>query len=338
MRMTLDLFDELSNAEICCFFHNCMWQFWYSEVIVYFLEVGGLLSTHGSHRSCLIRVFVSVYNLYRHWHTTLDGFWSIHGSHRFCWVLDVFVTKQDISWVDSSTHGSSRSWSLGFWFWLESLGVFAASSYFWIHFFHPIIFEGNIRWWSKWKKILFLKWFLQIPSQQLSRCNKLGVYRKGWSHYILFDRISILFVEQVVISTHYGSWCFIHFFCLCHGRRGASKSISYGSLWSLSMGFTAVKNTVCLSLLEYWWSVYWLHIQYEKCFRRKCSESIHFLQCRRSMRLRPWNILKSSQIKNFLFWRISTVLKSFLLLALPAILLFHTTSDKHWECSNSFRR
>ena len=41
-------------------------------------------------------------------------------------------------------------------------------------------------------------WFLQIPSQQLSRYNKLGVYRKGWLHYILFDRIWILYVEQAV--------------------------------------------------------------------------------------------------------------------------------------------
>ena len=47
MRMTFDLFDELLNSEMFCFFHNCMWQSWYSEVNVYFLELGGLLSTHG---------------------------------------------------------------------------------------------------------------------------------------------------------------------------------------------------------------------------------------------------------------------------------------------------
>ena len=41
-------------------------------------------------------------------------------------------------------------------------------------------------------------WSLQIPTQQLSRYNTLGVYRKGWLHYILFDRTSILFVEQAV--------------------------------------------------------------------------------------------------------------------------------------------
>ena len=32
----------------------------------------------------------------------------------------------------------------------------------------------------------------------LSRYNKLGVYRRGWLRSILFDRTSILFVEQAV--------------------------------------------------------------------------------------------------------------------------------------------
>ena len=36
-----------------------------------------------------------------------------------------------------------------------------------------------------------------------------------------------------------------------HARRGAFKSISYGSLCSLFIRFTAVKNTVCLSLLKF---------------------------------------------------------------------------------------
>ena len=50
------------------------------------------------------------------------------------------------------------------------------------------------------------------------------------------------------------------------------------------MGFTAVKNTVCvsclnfvlpLSILNLWWSVNWLHILYDKCTRRNCSELTH---------------------------------------------------------------
>ena len=41
-------------------------------------------------------------------------------------------------------------------------------------------------------------WFLQISSQLLSRYNKLGVYRRGWLRSILFDRTSILSIEQAV--------------------------------------------------------------------------------------------------------------------------------------------
>ena len=60
MRMTFDLFDDLLNAKIFCFFHNCMPQSWNSEVNVYFLELGGLLSTHAP-RYCLMCVYVFVF-------------------------------------------------------------------------------------------------------------------------------------------------------------------------------------------------------------------------------------------------------------------------------------
>ena len=40
-------------------------------------------------------------------------------------------------------------------------------------------------------------------------------------------------------------------FCLYDARRGLVKSSLYGSLCSLSMGFTAVKNSVSLSLLKF---------------------------------------------------------------------------------------
>ena len=55
----------------------------------------------------------------------------------------------------------------------------------------------NLRWWSRWH-IYFWFIFLLISSQLFSRYNKLGVYRQGWLRYILFDRTSILFVEQAV--------------------------------------------------------------------------------------------------------------------------------------------
>ena len=41
-------------------------------------------------------------------------------------------------------------------------------------------------------------WLLQISSQLLSRYNKLGAYRRRWLRSILFDRTSILAVEQAV--------------------------------------------------------------------------------------------------------------------------------------------
>ena len=39
-----------------------------------------------------------------------------------------------------------------------------------------------------------------------------------------------------------------HLLLVCHARRGASRSITSGSLRSLFTGSTAVKNTVCLLL------------------------------------------------------------------------------------------
>ena len=63
MRMTFNLLHELSNAEVFCLFHNCMWQSRHSEVNVYFLELSeqtGLLSTHRSLSACFICVYVFV--------------------------------------------------------------------------------------------------------------------------------------------------------------------------------------------------------------------------------------------------------------------------------------
>ena len=45
-------------------------------------------------------------------------------------------------------------------------------------------------------QILFRKWFLQFPSEQLSGYNKLGVFRKEWWRSIASDRTSILSFEQ----------------------------------------------------------------------------------------------------------------------------------------------
>ena len=121
--------------------------------------------------------------------------------------------------------------------------------------------------------ILSRIWCLQIPSQQLSRYNKLGVYRKRWLHHT--------FVEQAVYrpNTPYPGVFSTSFACTMKDVVWSSQS-----LWSLFMGFTAVKeyrlSFPCLnfvlppSILNLW-SVNWLHIQYDKCTRRDCSELTH---------------------------------------------------------------
>ena len=100
-----------------------------------------------------------------------------------------------------------------------------------------------------------------------------------------FDRTSILSVEQTVYRPNTQCFdVFSTFSALYHARCGWVKSSLYGSLCSLSMGFTAVQNTVCLlaqnfvlpvSILNWWWNVNWLHIRYDKCTRRNRSELIH---------------------------------------------------------------
>ena len=65
------------------------------------------------------------------------------------------------------------------------------------------------------------------------------------------DRTSILYVEQAVYRPSTPCpWCLFHVFCLCHAKRGLVKSSLYGSLCSLSMGFTAVKNTIKQDVMQ----------------------------------------------------------------------------------------
>ena len=73
----------------------------------------------------------------------------------------------------------------------------------------------------------------------------------SWECIVKDDCITSCLIEfesftlSKVLSTQYiVSWCLFHVFCLYHASL-------YGSLCSLSMGFTAVKNTVCLSLFEF---------------------------------------------------------------------------------------
>ena len=116
---------------------------------------------------------------------------------------------------------------------------------------------------------------------------------------------------------------------------------------SYAWEFTTVKNTVCLSLLEFCPPAIYLEFVMEctltahliwNMYSKKLF-GINTLSCSvGSMGLRPEWPLKSSEVENFSSWRISTVLKSFLVASAPAILFFHTTSDQYCEYSNLFRR
>ena len=84
------------------------------------------------------------------------------------------------------------------------------------------------------------------------------------------------------------------------------------------VGFTSVKNTVCLSLLEcclplsilnLWWSANWLHIQYDKKVLDEIVRNKHIVLWWRINGIASRMTLKSSEVKNFLSWRINTVLK-----------------------------
>ena len=152
-----------------------------------------------------------------------------------------------------------------------------------------ILFIRIRRRWSKWHLHFSGVWFLQIQSQLPPSHNKLGVYRRGWMRSILFNRTPILSVEQAV---HRPNTLYLGalstFACTMQDvvwSDHAQLDLDDSYAWDfLCMGVTAVKNTVCLSLLEFclplsipnlWWSVNWLHIPHDKCTRRICSESRH---------------------------------------------------------------
>ena len=72
----------------------------------------------------------------------------------------------------------------------------------------------------------------------------------------------------------------------------------------------------------------------------KKTLGINTLSCNEgSMKLRPEWPWRGSEIKNFLSWRISTILKAFFLFPPPfASVLFHFSSVQCWDCTRSFRR
>ena len=142
-------------------------------------------------------------------HATFCGFVSGYGFLRTRWICFSWLRVSRSNLVRSrvsSLHLATNlpvldNWVLGFRFvgclycFLQHQNPILSSNYIW----RKSLEEAEVTY------ILSRIKFLEIPSQMLSRCNKLGVYRRGWLRSILFDRTSILSVEQAVYrpSTSY---------------------------------------------------------------------------------------------------------------------------------------
>ena len=131
------------------------------------------LLTHGSHRSCLICVyifvcvFVFVYKFNRHCHNS--GWMVVHPQVSpflsLCFRDQARHLFRSPEWTNLMVAHSRVSPFLlvGFWFWLHSLGVFTASSNFWIQFFHLIIFRGNPWRRSRWHIYIYFFSYMISP-------------------------------------------------------------------------------------------------------------------------------------------------------------------------------
>ena len=139
MEMIFDLFDELLNSEMLCFFHNRMWQSWNSEVNVELLH--------------------------------------LYGSLHSCWVFDVLVIKT--KYLSRSSLWTlvhlrvSPFLIIGF----LVLAGFVGYLCWFQRLLNPILSSNclykNSSVVVEMTHILSGMWLLQIPWQQLSRYNKL---------------------------------------------------------------------------------------------------------------------------------------------------------------------
>ena len=118
-----------------------------------------LLNLHRSLRSC------KIFNFCRCQHATFCGFWSTYGSDN--WVFGFGWVR----WVSLLLLAISESTSPIQWSLKEIVGGGRGDTY------------------------LLVNDFFRFHHNYI-RDNKLGVYRKRWLRYILFERISILSVGQ----------------------------------------------------------------------------------------------------------------------------------------------
>ena len=198
-----------------CFLCNWVWQSWYSEINVVLLF---LIHRDGFHRTCLI-----IFNMFRCQHATFCGLVSGYKFPCTRWICALSC----FSWLRVSRPNLVPlldNWVLGFssmrWMSLLLLAISGSnrtSNYLCKK--SPVVVEVT--------HTISGIWFRQISSQLLSIYNKLGVYRKWQLHYILFDRTSILFVEQAVYrpNTPYLSVFSTSFACVMQDVVGSSQAL-----------------------------------------------------------------------------------------------------------------
>ena len=202
MRTTSDLVDELLNAENFCYFHDCMWQSWYPEVNVYYPRAEWTI-VHPWVLPFLFDLRLRICLQFVQALTRNSGWILVH-PRLSPFLLGVWCLRDQTGHLFRSPVWTvvhprvSPFLIIGF---LVLVGFVGCPCCFQL-LLNPIL-SYNYLWRKssvvveKTQKLSGI-WPLQIPSQLLSRSNKLGMYRTGWLHYILFDRPSIFFVEQAV--------------------------------------------------------------------------------------------------------------------------------------------
>ena len=130
------------------------------------------------------------------------------------------------------------TWVFGFW--LDLLGVFTTSN-FWTQFFHPIVFKGNLWRRSRWRKSILVFDFSSFDHNSFrDTISWECVVKDDCVRSCLIELNFFLLSKLYFDPIHRVFWSFFQFFCLYHARRGASRSMLFGSLFSLFIGSTDV--------------------------------------------------------------------------------------------------
>ena len=199
---------------------------------------------------------------------------------------------------------------------------FGFSSNFWTQFLHPIISQWNLRKRPRWLIYFFVYDFSSFHLDSLRDTT-------GWECIIKDDCVRPYLTElqsfplsklhvnpvhrllmhfQLIMFVPCKTWCgqvkllrilVIH----VHGIHGCKEN---------RLSFLAQMLSSRYQILNSWWRITWLHIQHDKCTRRNCQELTH-CPAVEDQWIASWMTLKSSKVKNFSSWRVSPVLKSFIL-------------------------